>query len=883
MKRSITFFLVAFFACPASLLVPAQRLRQEAPTKAGFPARTTEFGRIAASSDGQGVFIQWEMNLETNNAGFVVYRFDSAGRHQVTPSLINGSAPIFGDQPIGGESYSFFDPEGRPGDIYQIESLGLDGHLRVSSTVAAEYVPELSGAAGHTADDLYRAAQKPNAKLVTNQLSLSKELGQEVRANRPAADAAQHAWVVAQPGVKIGVRREGLYRVTRSQLEAGGFNVNTDPAFWQLYREGVEHAITIGPGADYIEFYGKGIDTVESDIAMYYLVAGAAAGKRIGTKVARPNAGTVTRASYNQTFVQKERTTYVGDLLNGDLENYFGQAIVTVADTNFNFNLTGVDFDSPQATMDLRFQGFSYDNHIVRVILNGETLANATGNSRSSFTKQYSIPTSMLREGANTLQFRSLGVFTDLSYFDSVSINFARKHVAQQNQVNFYTENFRRANITGFSSANIRVFDITNPMQPVLFTNLQPVAESQSFSVMLPADRGRVMFAVENSGLLSPHSIALNDPESLKASTNAARLVIISHKNFMTQAETWANYRRGQGITVKVVEVSEIYDEFNYGVLSADSIKAFLQFTMGNWQQTPQYVLLIGDANFDSRNYQGTGYWNMVPTRIVNTLFSETGSDDFLVDFNNDGLAELAIGRIPARETQVVTTALSKVQMFEQNVQNPLLQRGALFAHDEFDAANNYDFAAMSTRLKNQLPGNTPVTLIGRGDNVPPPDTPQTLLISSINTGKYVVNYSGHGTTGAWATATFFSNNNVPQLTNANNQSIFTMLTCLNGYFLNLVNKSLAEVLLEHQNGGAVAAWASTGKTTPDVQEIMATRFFLKLGQGTIIRLGDLIKDAKNVIPGGSDVRLSWALIGDPMLKIREPQVGDRPFKGGKQ
>jgi hypothetical protein len=145
------------------------------------------------------------------------------------------------------------------------------------------------------------------------------------------------------------------------------------------------------------------------------------------------------------------------------------------------------------------------------------------------------------------------------------------------------------------------------------------------------------------------------------------------------------------------------------------------------------------------------------------------------------------------------------------------------------------------------------------------------------------VNYSGHGTTGAWATATFFSNNNVPQLTNANNQSIFTMLTCLNGYFLNLVNKSLAEVLLEHQNGGAVAAWASTGKTTPDVQEIMATRFFLKLGQGTIIRLGDLIKDAKNVIPGGSDVRLSWALIGDPMLKIREPQVGDRPFKGGKQ
>ncbi|MBK9162892.1 MAG: hypothetical protein IPM21_03125 [Acidobacteria bacterium] len=57
------------------------------------------------------------------------------------------------------------------------------------------------------------------------------------------------------------------------------------------------------------------------------------------------------------------------------------------------------------------------------------------------------------------------------------------------------------------------------------------------------------------------------------------------------------------------------------------------------------------------------------------------------------------------------------------------------------------------------------------------------------------------------------------------------------------------------------------GTTTPDVQEVMAQRFYNQLGAGNIPRM-DLIRDAKSTIPGGIDVRLSWTLIGDPMLKV---------------
>jgi hypothetical protein len=230
------------------------------------------------------------------------------------------------------------------------------------------------------------------------------------------------------------------------------------------------------------------------------------------------------------------------------------------------------------------------------------------------------------------------------------------------------------------------------------------------------------------------------------------------------------------------------------------------------------------------------------------------------VDFNDDGFAEMAIGRIAARTPAVVTTALNKVMMFEQPPMQSL-SRGGLCAYDD---PNGWDFQAACTHLRDQLPAGTPYVLVGRSDANAP-----TTLLNEINTGKYIVNYAGHGTLGAWATTTFFSNNSVPLLTNQNAPSIFTMLTCLNGFFHEITRISLAENLVNASNGGAVAAWASSGKTTPDIQEIMGQRFYQQIGLGNITRIGDLIRDAKTVVPGGRDVRESWVLIGDPMLKVR--------------
>ncbi len=359
MKRILSLGLISAVLFGSALPLAAQRGRDVKTRNIKSPEAANRFETVRAYSDGNGVLVEWQMALETNNVGFNVYRLDGNGTKLVSPSLILGSAAKSGSKSTPGEKYSFYDEEGTLSSVYYIQNHAMDGKSVTSVTAAVETVSDLAMIGNASSEVLQRqlAESKQNGKLNSQKLILGKALSEEVQANRPSADAATHAWVVSQPGVRIGVRREGFYRVTKAELQSAGFNVNGDNSLWQLYREGVEQAILIGPNADYIDFFGRGVDVPETDMAMYYLVSGTSAGKRIALRTARPVAGTVTSRNYSQMSQFKQRTNYVHQILNGDAENYWGAVTFSAGDTSVNFTLSGIDFDSPESTVDISFQG----------------------------------------------------------------------------------------------------------------------------------------------------------------------------------------------------------------------------------------------------------------------------------------------------------------------------------------------------------------------------------------------------------------------------------------------------------------------------------------------------------------------------------------------
>lgn len=99
---------------------------------------------------------------------------------------------------------------------------------------------------------------------------------------------------------------------------------------------------------------------------------------------------------------------------------------------------------------------------------------------------------------------------------------------------------------------------------------------------------------------------------------------------------------------------------------------------------------------------------------------------------------------------------------------------------------------------------------------------------------------------------------------------LFAMMTCLNGYFQDAGSESLGEALLNAQNGGAIAVWASSGMTLPGYQSTMNQEFYRALfgGKGESLSLGEAIRRAKASV-SDVDVRRTWVLLGDPTMRLR--------------
>lgn len=883
MKKALSLYLVIFclLAPQASVFSQKSRFirndvseRKRSKTVADdVKANDSEFAGLNAIATEDGVLIRWEMQKETGVIGYYVHRVDPNGDNVVNSEIVFGSSARVGTQPLYGETYGFIDRSGTHASSYYIELLDLNGDRLKSRTTAPVFAKRFPVSTSSFPNNVDTPGTIESSQLKESTPSIPKELAANIEGFSSQADAAKHKWVMGRVGARIDVKSEGIYRVTFAQLQTAGFVTSGSKANWQLYLSGVEQAITINEAAEYVEFYGKGVDTVESDIQGYFLVVGDTPGKRIQNLVARPSNSTAFQQSYNQTFVYKERLNYLDQILNGPLENYWGRAI-GAGGTNITFALNAIDFNRPTSTIEIKVQGYTLGSHIVRPTLNGQVLDPLTGVSQFPMQITLQIPTSLLKDaslgqGNNVLNLASVGPSGDFNVFDSFYISFARKQAAAQNALKAYALDNRKSNLTGFASANVRVFDISRENEVRVMTNLPFQDQGGTFGVVLPAARGKVYYAVEDTAIKAPVAVSASDGEVLETSSFGADLIIIAYKDFLTQAQAWANYRTGQGHSVKVVNVDEVFNEFNYGVLSSNSIEKFLEHTFYFWSPSPKYVLLVGDASYDSRNYQGIGFFNYVPTRLVTTVFSETGSDEALADFDDNGLAEIPIGRIPARTGTEITNALAKVTNWEANLPVDPLSRGFLFSShwDNNTPGDPLDpetlFQEMSKRIRDELPAGTSSTMMNSLNNT------KSQLLGSMNSGKYFVNYTGHGSMGVWIDTNFFWSGDVPSLTNHNNESVYTSLSCLNGYFLHVNNTSLAEVLLQHGNGGAVAVWSSTGLTTPDIQEVMARRFYNRLGAGTFTRLGDFVKDAKSTITGGNDVRLSFALLGDPMLKVR--------------
>jgi uncharacterized repeat protein (TIGR01451 family) len=818
------------------------------------------------------VLVEWHTQEESRNLGFQVYRDDASGRHRVSPSLIVGSALLLRHSrpQHAAKTYHWIDSQPAPDAVYWIEDVDINGtrtlhgpaNLQSAASALPSVEPEIavSGARASAAFQPHSASRgvaQPSIRVF-----LPRPLPPPPPLNTPAFAVADHA------AVKIGVDQEGWYSIPFSQLYAAGLEPDTDPRSLRLFAEGVEQPMLLtGQGASAaIEFYGTGIDTPFSGTRVYWLVRESGSPKRI--LAAPAHSGAPAPSSFPFTVVREDRVSYFAALLNGENNDNFFGPLVTSDPAEQDLLVAHFDTTSSQpVTLDVALQGVTdQQEHRVSVQLNGSSIGELDFYGMVPATQTFSVDASLLTGGTNAVTLTALEGDFDVSLVQSIALHYPHTYAADSDWLRATVTAGSSVEVTGFSNAQVRAFDITDPLNITELSGKISVANgAYQIALNLPQSGAtlRTILAFASDAVSAPVSLVSYTPVFLEQLHSGADIVMISNPDFVPSLAPLVRLRESQGHRVQVVTTDQLFDTYNFGERSPFAIRTFLQNAISHWSVKPQSVLLVGDASFDPRDYLGFGQTDFTPTRIIETAAFKTASDDWFSDFQQTGYATLPTGRLPVRTVPDADLVVSKIVGYEQRTYAGAWNAQAIFIADQ-NVDSNFSNAASAAATS--LPSAVkPSHIFTDGlDAV----TAHSQILNALNAGALIVNYDGHGAEQQWSFTDIFDNNDAQALNNSGRLPVYLLMDCLNGFFQDVYAQSLSKALILAPNGGGVAVWASSGFTDQPPQATMNQALLRQFQLYPTHTLGKLILDAKSGTTD-SDVRRTWILFGDPAMKLQ--------------
>lgn len=500
--------------------------------------------------------------------------------------------------------------------------------------------------------------------------------------------------------------------------------------------------------SDAIEFFGTGQDTLHTDSRTYWLTWGTGRIRRVRAVAAAGN-GTSGATSFPYAVTRMDRGMYVASVHNGDRDNFYGAIVMgwpveqAIAVPHPDLSETGT------ATVSVLLQGFS-SIHAVAVALNGHPLGVPEWTGLSPGAASYTVPASWLAAGENIVRLTGASD-EDASAVESIRIDYPHTYDADDALLCASQGGVPQV-IRGFPNDRVRLVAVTDPDHArELVGTAQP--EGAGFSVWFtaPGEGPRSVLAFTDDRAVAPAAVQANRPSSWRAAANAGAVVMIAHAKFASALEPLRARRAAQHGSAVIVDVEDLYDEFNFGAKSPQAILDFLAAAAG-WRVPPRFVLLVGDSTFDPRNFaqdylEGPIDFDFVPSRLVDTTELETASDDWYTDSDGDGAADLPIGRLPVRTAEEAGTIVAKLLGYEDGPADTSWTRKAVFVSDYRDG--DTDFAAHAVQAASALPADfTKIQLaadtLGAGGA-------RSQLLSELGAGAGLAAFFGHASQEMWS------------------------------------------------------------------------------------------------------------------------------------
>jgi uncharacterized repeat protein (TIGR01451 family) len=819
--------------------------------------------QFTATQNKNDVQLNWVTSFEADNLGFNVYRDVRGVRTKINPGLIAGSfLTSRRSDSKAGFTYRFRDKLAASGTFaqYYLEDVDARGVKTMNGPIS----PSLGGTSEPGSISATLGGLGSDGSILESAPGMG--VPRPMTLGTPsAAQKSQQVLLAATPGLKIFVTKEGWHRVTRAAMIAGGFTPPSDLSLLGLYTLGAQHPFLVE--VDAIAFYGFPLDSGSTGARTYWLRNDQGLGKRY-TAPAPPSGGDPVTGSQTYTFSRTERSVFVAALVDtGESDNMYGPVIYTDPTTQ-TFNIAGLDTTyGGGAILEVTLQGATDTiTHQVNVSFNGTPVGTCTVPDRQQRTCSFALRQSAIPNGANNVTLTALNGDNDVTVLVNTRLTYQHLLRADSGALQMSFPANRSVTVGGFTNNTVTVLDVTDPANPLLVGSTVAVDPLGGFAATFTtpgaakggASNARVILAVDSSRILSPNELVANGTSGWgKPTYPGADLVIIANSDFSSQAYSLASARAGEGITSAVIDVDDVYDEYNFGMRSPQAIRDFMA-TFQTKSHPAKWLLLIGDASIDPRNYFGLGAYDFIPTKLVRTTLIKTASDDWFTDFNNDGIGDIPVGRIPVRTGSDASLVVGRIT--SRGTPSGTWANSALLIAD---VPGDYDFPGVASSLAALLPPSMAKQTIDFSTSA----NAHGDVVSAMNSGQLIVDYIGHASTEIWS-SNVFSSTDAAALGNGSRLPFAVLMNCLNGYFHDLYTQSLAEALLEAPSGGAIAVWASSTLTQPDEQALMNRELIRQLTANPTMSIGEAVIRAKQAA-SDPDVRKSWIYFGDPSMKLK--------------
>jgi uncharacterized repeat protein (TIGR01451 family) len=848
-----------------------------------------------ATRSGRDLHFEWSTATEVGNVGFNLYVARGPRRERLNAELI----PTQAVNSLAPQDYEFLAP-GVRGKRFWIESVDirgegeLHGPFELDRPRGRRSQPTLVDWETVRGEHAALKEARKKARKAAVGRGAREGVRRERRARRGpsaqeragqvqplvAAPVADGAAAASAPGesqaVELMVNRSGLYRITFGDLIEAGFDLRGIPTGQLgLRRQGSPVPFRmIGSGdfgeGDAIEFFGEGLDTLYTDTAVYRLGVDpnplwAAEDTR------RPPWGGQRPAFYLETLKVEEELAYSFIAPNGD--PFYAHMFLAYGgpDTeSFSFPVDNyVTGDAPLPTLSVELWGltswprFNPDHELV-LSLNGRDLAWERFDGTAAHSVNLQLPAAdHLRPGDNELTLTvtgETGADWDMIALDAFAVTYPRALIARDGRLTFEAQ----GDLIGVSGLPDREVVVYRRQGSALtrMTRVRVGSEDGGYRASFAGSDGPATYLVSTvDALLKPAEMAAPPPLE-DINTGRARYLIVSHGNFVEHLQPLVAAREAKGLSVKVVDVAQIYEQYGAGAVDPEAIRSYIAHAIT--MLGTEAVLLVGGDCYDYRDYLGTGCVSLIPSLYDKTdpIADFAPVDPKYVDVDRDGVPDADIGRFPVSTRLELELMIEKTLAYESGASN----RSAVFAADVGFGADSDGF------LKQMSAGGLEAQKVYLDELTPA--AARAKLIESLNLeAPRFLSFVGHSGTRVWTLSNLLNDGDAADLVNGT-PMVVSQWGCWNTYYVDPYYDTLAHAFLLSGPQGAAAVMGSTAISYARSERLLGDLLSPKLAQG--MSIGAALTAAKQELaqqhPEMKDVLYGWTILGDPTLEVVDQQ-----------